>query len=124
MPQKRPEGTPDEEIEEWARRMMSEVEDFDYTDTRQHWLEFVNNKLFEATGRHGSDSQLAALEGARFGVVDWRMGIAIDKEQPFTTRPDQVRYRDVTGLIQKPGTWVSKANVGKYLYALTHPGRR
>lgn len=106
MPQKRPEGTPEAEIDEWARRMIHDVEDLDYTVSRQDWMEFVNNKLFWEKGAHGSDAQLAALDRGRFAAVGMYDDLGIHREQPFVTRPTQVRYRDVA-----TGRWASQATI-------------
>lgn len=104
MSQKRPEGTPEAEIDEWARRMIHDVEDLDYTLSRQDWMEFVNNKLFWEKGAHGTDAQLAALDRGRFSALGMYDDLVIHREQPFVTRPAQVRYRDV-----KTGRWKAEA---------------
>ncbi len=113
----------DTEYEEFARRMIESIEDFDAIETRQSWLEFVRDKLSDIPGGV-TDGRLKAMTDARWSLAEWRDEMPIAKVTPFVTRPTQVRYRDTTGLIQKAGTWIAARNVDAYLYAISHPGRR
>lgn len=117
MPQKRPFGTPEEEIEAFARRMINELEDIDYSYNRQDWLDFVADKMFETTGRTLTDGQLNALDAGRFDVISMWEDAGIHPETPFVTRPGVVRYRDVA-----TGRWETRASVSVDVLGLIKRG--
>lgn len=117
MPQKRPFGTPEEEIEEFARRMINELEDIDYSYNRQDWLDFVADKMFETTGRTLTDGQLDALDRGRDAVFGMWGDAGIHPETPFVTRPGVVRYRDV-----ETGRWATKDSVAQDVLGLIKRG--
>jgi len=117
MPQKRPFGTPEEEIEAFARRMIHELEDIDYSYNRSDWLNFCADKMFETTGRTLTDAQLNALDMGRLSIVEMWGETGISPELPFITRPTQVRYRDLV-----TGRWTSKASVSESVLGLIKRG--
>lgn len=106
MPQKRPFGTPEEEIEAFARRMIHAVEELDYANNRQAWLQFVSDKMWDTRGMTLTDRQLQILDEGRFSVIDMWGEAGFKRELPFVTRPQQIRYRDLT-----TGRFTSKAAV-------------
>lgn len=106
---KRSEGTPEEELEDFARRMIDEIEDFDQIGTAQDWQDFIRGKFLDKTGRELTEGQLTALEFGRMPLMEFREQVGLHGETPFVTRPEVVRYRDTTGIFQKKGTWVSRA---------------
>jgi len=119
MPSKRPEGTPDEEIEAWSMRMIADVEDLDYSLNRQDWLEFVNRKIYEESGVPATDAQLAALDTGRARVIGMFEDLGMSREQPFLTRETQVRYRDV-----ETGRWTARSTLNVALGDIIPRGRR
>ncbi len=117
MPQKRPFGTPEEEIEEFARRMINELEEIDFAYNRQDWLNFVADKMFATTGRTLTDAQLDALDRGRDSVFGMWGDVSIGPELPFITRPTQIRYRDLV-----TGRWTSRAAVSQSVLGLIKRG--
>ncbi len=102
-----------EDYEEFARRMIHDVEDLEQTFSRQEWLEFCNNKLFGEFGRHPTDATLGVLDAQRFNVAGLWEDAGFKYETPFITRPGQVRYRDVA-----TGRFVGKVDVTSILNLL------
>ena len=111
MPSKRTGGTTEEEINDFTRRMIDEIEDFDYYYQSDTWKTFVNDKFTQKTGRILTHRQLESLEVSRLNLVDFQQALGVKAEFPFKSRPDVIRYRDVTGEFQKTGTFVSRSQI-------------
>jgi len=83
---KRKGGTPIEEFEDWARRMIDDEEDFDAALTAQEWRDFLIDKHYSrgAVGLSGSvndmERQLEGLERGRQAVIDMRGTLSIKSE--------------------------------------------
>lgn len=106
-----------EEAEDYARRMISTIEDLDNVGNSAEWNEFVSQKILGERGYEISARQADALEIGRGGAIQMWEDVGVKRETPFTTRPTQVRYRDTA-----TGRWTGKTDINKAI--TTIKGRR
>lgn len=108
----RKDETPEEEIEAWARRMIDEVEDFEYIGTAAKWREFVDDKMGAPQDEYQREKQLDAIADGRLAAADFytTLGIHLTDIHYKSGRVDY-RYQDTTGDYQGRGTFVSRAQI-------------
>ena len=111
MPTRRTEPTPVEEIEAFSRRMIDQVEDFESYRASSDWQTFTNQKFTQRSGQVLTNAQVEALEFGRLPLVEFEQRVGVKAEFPFKSRPDVIRYRDVTGEFQTRGTFVSRSQL-------------
>jgi hypothetical protein len=111
---KRKGGTPTEEIEAWARRMIDRVEDFEYATTQSAWRQFIDEKVGDGLGLSQIPGerikQLNAIEHGRMGVFELWDRLEI---QVGTTKTGRTWYRDMSeegGLVRR-GQFISRAEI-------------
>jgi hypothetical protein len=103
---KRKEGTPEEELREFAQRMIEDVEDLDYTGSADDWQEFVSSKLSDG----GTLAQLSALEEKRLDV--WQTQFTAGFQQEAYERPWGVQkvFREAA-----TGRFIARASANEML---------
>jgi len=97
---KRREPTPEEGLEEWAKRMSKEEGGISASIHRETWGEFVKKNILTKRGYEPSPAQYEGLERARVSVFESLPEFGFQFERHVTRRAKRYIYRhQKTGVI-------------------------
>ena len=101
---KRKGGTPEEELEDFAKRMISDIDDFDAAADSASWMEFVQDKIDPSPG------QLDALITHRADVWSMQFDVGVGRAAYERTWGEQKVYTDAA-----TGRFISKTTAQEKL---------
>lgn len=101
---KRTGGTPEEELEDFAKRMISDIDDFDAAADSASWMEFVQDKI------DPTDAQLEALTNQRDNIWSLQFEVGVNRAVYERTWGEQKVYTDAT-----TGRFISKTTAQEKL---------
>ena len=93
---------PLEDYEGWARRMIDEIEDFNFAKTRNDFLKFVDDNAIGdslSASETRRNRQLRAIEKGRPAVIEMQKMVGVKKtrdQQTFTYKTGRMAGKTVT----------------------------